>query len=90
VLVPISTHPTAQRPQLDPTPPPPQGPGWNRQRNSWKQIVDKYGIDSSRYVEFSYLLYLDLDNVWIDDYVQFHLYGKVPRFVNRISSCVQF
>jgi hypothetical protein len=52
--------------------------------------VEKYGIDSSRYVEFSYLLYLDLDNVWIDDYVQFHLYGKVPRFVNRISSCVQF
>jgi hypothetical protein len=68
----------------------PTGPGWDRQRNSWEAIQRKFGIQHDRYSEFNYLLYLDIDNPWIIDYVDFHLHGKMPKFVNRISSNIDF
>jgi Reverse transcriptase (RNA-dependent DNA polymerase) len=64
----------------------PAGPGWDRQRTVWDQIKEKLHLTEDRYVDFAYLMYMDTDDKWVADYIQFHLHQRPPYFVDRLSS----
>ncbi len=53
-------------------------------------VANKFNIDSSRYDEFSYLCYLDVEDIYIQNYVLFHLGKDKPNFKNRLASHFQF
>ena len=53
-------------------------------------MEEKYGLDSSRYAEFSYLCYLDLEDSFVQNYVKFQLGQEDPIIKGRIRSHAQF
>jgi hypothetical protein len=64
-----------------------QGPGAERGReadreqlNTREAVVRKFGLDESRYDDFSYLCYLDIENVYVQNYVEFQL-GKADPVI---------
>jgi Reverse transcriptase (RNA-dependent DNA polymerase) len=66
------------------------GPGWQRQLNNWTTVAKKFNISSDRYVEFQYLLYLDIEDQYVVNYVNFHLEVCEPNFKGRLSSHLAF
>jgi hypothetical protein len=70
-----------------------QGPGAERRReadreqlNTREAVVRKFGLDESRYDDFSYLCYLDIENVYVQNYVEFQLGKADPVIKGRISA----
>lgn len=70
-----------------------QGPGAERGReadreqlNTREAVVRKFGLDESRYDDFSYLCYLDIENVYVQNYVEFQLGKADPVIKGRISA----
>ena len=53
-------------------------------------MVEKYGLDESRYVEFSYLCYLDLTDKMVHNYVKFQLGLEDPIIKGGIRSHAKF
>jgi len=53
-------------------------------------VVTRFGLDATRYVEFSYLCYLNLDDKFVQNYVQFHLGTEKPIIVGRIKAHADF
>jgi hypothetical protein len=66
------------------------GPGWQRQRSNWDQVAKKFNITADRYSEFKYLCYLDINDEFVENYVQFHLGHSEPVFTGRLKSSLQF
>jgi Reverse transcriptase (RNA-dependent DNA polymerase) len=58
---------------------------WQRQLHTWAGIAEKFGINPNRYSEFEYLLYLDVDNAYVRNYVNYHLELAEPIFIDRIK-----
>jgi hypothetical protein len=70
-----------------------QGPGAERGReadreqlNTREAVVRKFGLDESRYDDFSYLCYLEIENVYVQNYVEFQLGKADPVIKGRISA----
>ena len=59
---------------------------WQRQVNTWNKIKQRFGLSDSKYNEFQYLLYLDIDDLFIVNYVDYHLYGKEPIIKGRLKA----
>jgi hypothetical protein len=87
------TSPHSSPGSVDPPPPPEPstaecgsglmsgtGPGWHRQLNNWAKVAAKFNIPQNRYVEFQYLLYLDIADPYVENYVQFHMHEAEPNF----------
>ena len=66
------------------------GMRWQRQLNTWAAIERKYGLNKERYLDFEYLLYLPIDDPFIENYVQFQLGQAEPIIKFRIRSHAQF
>ena len=49
-------------------------------------VVRKFGLDESRYDDFSYLCYLEIENVYVQNYVEFQLGKADPVIKGRISA----
>ena len=63
---------------------------WHEQITSWSKISKRFDITDDRYDDFSYLMYLDTSNVYIQDYVSYHLYGKMPKILSRLRAHLNF
>jgi hypothetical protein len=63
---------------------------WRRQLNTWAAVVRRFGLDPSRYAEFSYLCFLPLNNDFIYNYVQFQLGKEDPIIFGRIRAHATF
>jgi len=57
---------------------------------SWAAIVEKYGLQPDRYADFEYLLYLPLDDKFIENYVRFQLGMDEPIIKHRIRNHLPF
>ena len=66
------------------------GDRWQRQINTWDQVVEKFGLDKNRYVDFEYLLYLDLYDPFVENYVKFQLGSEDPIIKFRIRHHYEF
>jgi Reverse transcriptase (RNA-dependent DNA polymerase)/RNase H-like domain found in reverse transcriptase len=53
-------------------------------------VVEKFHIADTRYTEFSYLCYLDLDDDDVLNYVKFHTGKAEPYFCHRLRRHVEF
>jgi len=47
--------------------------------------VKKFGLDESRYDDFSYLCFMDLDDIYVQNYVDFQLGKAEPIIKGRIA-----
>jgi Reverse transcriptase (RNA-dependent DNA polymerase)/RNase H-like domain found in reverse transcriptase len=52
--------------------------------------VQRFGIQQERYDEFEYLCYLNIDDIFVQDYVNYHLHDIDPLFSGRLSSHLKF
>ena len=52
--------------------------------------MEKYHLDPNRYVEFEYLCFLDINDVFVENYVRFHLGTEKPIFRGRLASHIGF
>jgi Reverse transcriptase (RNA-dependent DNA polymerase)/RNase H-like domain found in reverse transcriptase len=66
------------------------GAGWHRQLQHWDQVVKKFHIEKTRYREFDYLCYLDLDDADVINYVHFHTGTNEPYFKHRLRRHIDF
>ena len=57
---------------------------------SWAAIAAKYGLQPDRYADFEYLLYLPLDDKFIENYVRFQLGLDEPIIKHRIRNHLPF
>jgi hypothetical protein len=53
-------------------------------------MVGKYNIQQDRFEEFSFLQYLNVDDYYVDNYLQFYLGLNEPDFKHRLSSHLRF
>ena len=44
---------------------------WTRPLNSWDKVSTKFGLDNSRYKDFKFLMYLDIEDPHIQNYVNY-------------------
>ena len=64
---------------------------WRKQLRAWEEVAQRFGIDQSRYREFSYLSFMpDLNDIYLQNYVRFQLGVEVPVFKGRIAAHFQF
>ena len=52
--------------------------------------MKKYGLDPARYDKFAYLCYLDVDDLYVQNYVAFQLGKEAPCIVGRIKAHQKF
>ena len=46
---------------------------WQRQVNTWETVKKKFGLADNRYCEFEYLLYLNINDPFVENYINYHL-----------------
>ena len=63
---------------------------WQQPVTSWSQISHKYNLQDSRYDEFKYLQFLDINNEFVDNYVHYQLGNKDPIIYDRLKHHVEF
>jgi len=63
---------------------------WQQQLHSWDSVVNKFGIDESRYEEFSYLCFTELEDQFVKNYVDFQLGKCEPIIKGRIAKHALF
>ena len=64
---------------------------WRKQLRAWEEVAQRFGIDQSRYREFSYLSFMpDLNDIYLQNYVRFQLGVEVPVLKGRIAAHFQF
>ena len=59
---------------------------WQRQLNSWEKIQDKFGLHDSRYEDFEYLTFLDIDDEFVRNYVSYQRGLSYPIIKGRLSA----
>jgi hypothetical protein len=53
-------------------------------------VKKKFNLDESRYDEFSYLCYLDIDDLSVQNYAKFHMGTEQINFKNRLRLHLDF
>jgi hypothetical protein len=53
-------------------------------------VARKFGLDESRYSVFSYLCYLDIENPYVRNYVDFQTGKADPVIKGRIAAHIEF
>ena len=65
-------------------------PRWQRQQTTWEKIQQKFGLSDNRYAEFEYLLYLDIEDPFIVNFVRYQLGLERPIIKGRLSAHAHF
>jgi hypothetical protein len=68
----------------------PNEPRWHQQVNTWAKVKKKFHLDENRYNEFSYLCYLDIDDLSVQNYAKFHMGTEQINFRNRLALHLDF
>jgi len=63
---------------------------WQQQLQTWDNICKRFGILPDRYVDFQYILYLDIEDKFVQNYVRFHLGLEKPVIKHRLKNHLQF
>ena len=63
-----------------------QSGGWQKPLNSWQEVKARFSLSDSRYAEFQYLKYLDLNNPFVVNYVEYHLGIAEPVISERLRN----
>jgi len=63
---------------------------WRQQLHTWEVVAARFGLEPNRYEEFAYLSYLDLDDVFVKNYVAFQKDDQMPQIVGRIRAHASF
>ena len=66
------------------------GEKWQRQLCTWDEIKRKFGIDDSRYREFSFLKFLDISDPFVQNYVGYQIGKSDPIIKGRLSSHINY
>jgi len=45
---------------------------WRRQLHTWEVVAARFDLDINRYDDFSYLCFLNIEDAYVQNYVQFH------------------
>ena len=61
-------------------------PKWQRQLNTWQEVKDRFKLNDSRYDEFEYLLFLDIEDPFVSNYVEYHLGKAEPLIRGRLRN----
>jgi len=59
---------------------------WHRQLTAWEEVVARFDLDKNRYEEFSYLCYVDLEDSYMLNYLDFHLGNRKPVIKDRLRN----
>ena len=62
----------------------------NRQLHTWTEVKHLFNIQDDRYLEFEFLLYLDIYDSYVRNYVFYLLNKEVPLIVGRLKKHVEF
>jgi len=63
---------------------------WRHQLHTWEVVAARFDLDKNRYEDFSYLCYMDLEDRFVQNYVQFQLDQAQPIIVGRIRAHAKF
>lgn len=63
---------------------------WQTHISSWNQIQSRFGIPDDRYEDFNYLEFLDIENPYVINYVNYHLNSEMPDIIGRLKSHSEF
>ena len=63
---------------------------WQQQLSAWEDIAKRFHIDPSRYAEFEYLKYLDIECPYVANYVDFHLGINAPLIKGRLAQHINY
>ena len=63
---------------------------WQNPINSWEDVRRKFHLSDDRYVEFEFLLYLDIENEFIQNFVYYQLGTVRPIIVDKLKFHAQF
>lgn len=63
---------------------------WQRQLNTWDKVKTRFDLEDSRYVEFEYLMFLDIEDKFVQNYVRYQQGLENPIFKNRLSEHYKF
>ena len=59
---------------------------WQRQVNTWTFVKKKFNLSNARYSEFKYLLYLNVNDPFIENYVSYQLSKCEPLIKGRLRN----
>ena len=57
---------------------------------SWSEVASTFGLSNDRYDEFCFLQYLDINDVFVQNYVKFNLGTENPLIVGRLKHFSEF
>ena len=63
---------------------------WTRPLNSWNKVSTKFGLEKSRYEDFKFLMYLDIEDPYIQNYVNYTIGIERPKIVGRLKAHLHF
>jgi hypothetical protein len=63
---------------------------WHQQSTSWERVAKKYNLDNTRYDEFKFCTFLDIDDYYVDNYIKFQLDKAQPDFKHRLRNHTDF
>jgi hypothetical protein len=67
-----------------------EGARWRRQINTWDAVVKRFRIDPKRYDDFAYLCFMNLEDSYTKNYVNFHLSLANPEMEGRLRAHLGF
>lgn len=70
--------------------PPPSSTEWQTPLVSWSKVASTFGLSNDRYEDFSFLMYLDIYDPFVKNYVDFNLGNEDPMIVDRLKHFSQF
>lgn len=68
----------------------PQNVKFQEKISSWNSVKQKFDISDSRYDEFKFLQYLDIENLYVQNYVKYNLELQKPMIVGRLRNHLKF
>ena len=63
---------------------------WQKQQNTWEQVLHKFKMPNNRYKDFEFFKYLDLCDPFVINYILFQLELVNPRIVGQLKHSLEF
>ena len=69
---------------------PPTSEAWQSQLFSWDEVAKRFDLPKDRYTDFEFLMYLNIFDPYVENYVKFNLGIDEPRFTRRLQKHSSF